>query len=33
MFYTDALGLAVKFDFSDKGLIAFKVGDEGLPLY
>lgn len=28
VFYTDILGLAVKFDFSDKGLIAFRVGDQ-----
>jgi predicted enzyme related to lactoylglutathione lyase len=26
-FYQDILGLAVKFDFSDMGMIAFKVGD------
>lgn len=26
-FYQDVLGLPVKFDFSDMGLIAFKIGD------
>lgn len=26
-FYTKKLGLAIKFDFSDRGMIAFKVGD------
>lgn len=27
-FYSKALGLPVKFDFSDHGMIAFKVGEE-----
>jgi predicted enzyme related to lactoylglutathione lyase len=27
-FYTETLGLPVKFDFSQQGMIAFKVGDE-----
>jgi predicted enzyme related to lactoylglutathione lyase len=27
-FYADKLGLAVKFDFSSRGLLAFRVGDE-----
>ncbi len=26
-FYHDVLGLPVKFDFSDMGMVAFKVGD------
>lgn len=26
-FYQNKLGLAVKFDFSDRGMVAFKVGD------
>lgn len=26
-FYTDKLGLEIKFDFSDKGMVAFFVGD------
>lgn len=26
-FYKDTLGLEVKFDFSDKGMLAFKVGN------
>lgn len=26
-FYNDTLGLEVKFDFSDSGMIAYKVGD------
>lgn len=26
-FYQDKLGLALKFDFSEKGMMAFKVGD------
>ncbi len=27
-FYADTLGLSVKFDFSARGLLAFRVGDE-----
>lgn len=27
-FYGETLGLAVKFDFSDNGMIAFKVGEQ-----
>ncbi|MFT3993566.1 MAG: VOC family protein [Dysgonomonas sp.] len=27
-FFSETLGLAVKFDFSDKGMVAYKVGDE-----
>jgi predicted enzyme related to lactoylglutathione lyase len=27
-FYTALLGLNIKFDFSDRGLLAFKVGEE-----
>lgn len=27
-FYTEILGLSVKFDFSQQGMIAFNVGDE-----
>lgn len=27
-FYQNTLGLSLKFDFSDKGMIAFKVGEE-----
>lgn len=27
-YYQDVLGLRIKFDFSDKGMIAFNVGDE-----
>ena len=27
-FYEDILGLSLKFDFQDKGMIAFNVGDE-----
>jgi len=27
-FYTETLGLLVKFDFSERGLLAFKVGEE-----
>jgi predicted enzyme related to lactoylglutathione lyase len=27
-FYTEALGLDVKFDFSQQGMVAFKVGNE-----
>lgn len=27
-FYTEVLGLQVKFDFPDRGLLAFKVGEE-----
>lgn len=27
-FYTEVLGLAIKFDFSQQGMVAFKVGDE-----
>jgi predicted enzyme related to lactoylglutathione lyase len=27
-FYQKILGLSVKFDFSDRGMIAFKVGDQ-----
>ncbi|MEO8821257.1 MAG: VOC family protein [Ginsengibacter sp.] len=27
LFYHDILGLEIKFDFSDKGMIAFKVGN------
>ena len=27
-FYADVLGFAVKFDFSERGLLAFKVGEE-----
>lgn len=27
-FYEDILGLSLKFDFADKGMIAFNVGDE-----
>ncbi len=27
-FYNDTLGLPIKFDFSDKGMVAFKVGDQ-----
>ncbi|MDF2802513.1 MAG: glyoxalase/bleomycin resistance protein/dioxygenase [Anaerocolumna sp.] len=27
-YYQNVLGLSLKFDFSDKGMIAFKVGDE-----
>jgi predicted enzyme related to lactoylglutathione lyase len=27
-FYADTLGLGVKFDFSEKGLLAFKVGND-----
>jgi predicted enzyme related to lactoylglutathione lyase len=27
-FYKDVLGLSVKFDFSEQGMIAFNVGDE-----
>jgi predicted enzyme related to lactoylglutathione lyase len=27
-FYTETLGLPIKFDFSQQGMIAFKVGDE-----
>ena len=27
-FYNDILGLPIKFDFSDMGMIAFKVGDQ-----
>ena len=27
-FYKGVLGLSVKFDFSDKGMIAFKVGEQ-----
>jgi len=27
-FYTNILGLKVKFDFSDRGLLAFNVGEE-----
>ena len=28
-FYSDILGLPVKFDFANQGMIAFKVGNEG----
>ena len=28
VFYQKSLGLAIKFDFSDKGMTAFKVGDQ-----
>ena len=31
-FYEKTLGLAVKFDFSARGLLAFNVGDEELAL-
>ncbi len=27
-FYQSILGLSIKFDFSDKGMVAFKVGDQ-----
>ena len=27
-FYTEVLGLPIKFDFSQQGMVAFKVGDE-----
>ncbi len=27
-YYKDILGLSLKFDFSDRGMIAFKVGDQ-----
>jgi predicted enzyme related to lactoylglutathione lyase len=27
-FYKEVLGLTLKFDFSDKGMVAYKVGDE-----
>jgi catechol 2,3-dioxygenase-like lactoylglutathione lyase family enzyme len=27
-YYKDILGLSLKFDFTDKGMIAFKVGDQ-----
>jgi predicted enzyme related to lactoylglutathione lyase len=27
-FYSEILGLAIKFDFSDNGMVAFKVGDQ-----
>jgi predicted enzyme related to lactoylglutathione lyase len=27
-FYQGILGLSIKFDFSDKGFLAFKVGDQ-----
>lgn len=27
-FYIDVLGLSVKFDFNDHGMVAFRVGDE-----
>ena len=27
-FYKEVLGLHIKFDFSDKGMVAFNVGDE-----
>lgn len=27
-FYTEILGLPIKFDFSEQGMVAFKVGDE-----
>ncbi len=27
-FYEDKLGLSLKFDFADKGMVAFNVGDE-----
>ena len=31
-FYEDTLGLAVKFDFSARGLLAFRVGDEAAAI-
>lgn len=27
-YYTNVLGLKLKFDFSDQGMVAFNVGDE-----
>lgn len=27
-YYSDILGLPVKFDFSDKGMLAYRIGDE-----
>lgn len=27
-FYSDKLGLSVKFDFPDKGMLAYRIGDE-----
>ncbi len=31
-FYAETLGLSVKFDFSQQGMIAFQVGDEGAAI-
>ncbi|WP_373741449.1 VOC family protein [Neisseria sp.] len=31
-FYQDTLGLVVKFDFSERGMLAFKVGNEEAAL-